>query len=76
MNQCIIVIGKGDIYMIARNEYLNILKRFKDKELIKVITGIKRCGKSTLMEIFQEYLIESGVEENQIISINFRRLRV
>ena len=56
--------------MIARDEYLNILKRFKDKELIKVITGIRRCGKSTLLDIFQEYLKESGVEENQIISIN------
>ena len=40
--------------MIARDEYLNMLKRFKDKELIKVITGIRRCGKSTLLEIFQE----------------------
>ena len=39
--------------MIARDEYLNMLKRFKDKELIKVITGIRRCGKSTLLEIFQ-----------------------
>lgn len=60
--------------MIARDEYLNILKRFKDKELIKVITGIRRCGKSTLLDIFQEYLKESGVEENQIISINLEDL--
>lgn len=42
--------------MIARDEYLSILKRFKDKELIKVITGIKKYGKSTLLEMFQEYL--------------------
>ena len=56
--------------MITRDEYLNILKRFKDKQLIKVITGIRRCGKSTLLEMFQEYLRESGIEENQIISIN------
>ena len=47
--------------MIARDEYLNVLKRFKDKELIKVITGIRRCGKSTLLELFQAYLIENGV---------------
>lgn len=60
--------------MISRNEYLNILKRFKDKELIKVITGIRRCGKSTLLEIYQEYLKENGVEENQIISINLEDL--
>ena len=56
--------------MIARDEYLNVLKRFKDKELIKVITGIRRCGKSTLLDMFQEYLKENGVEESQIISIN------
>ena len=60
--------------MIARDEYLNVLKRFKDKELIKVITGIRRCGKSTLLEIFQEYLKENGVEENQIININLEDL--
>lgn len=60
--------------MIARDEYLNVLKRFKDKELIKVITGIRRCGKSTLFELFQAYLIENGVEENQIISINLEDL--
>lgn len=42
--------------MVARDEYLSILKRFKDKKLIKVITGIKKCGKSTLLEMFQEYL--------------------
>ena len=60
--------------MIARDEYLNVLKRFKDKELIKVITGIRRCGKSTLLELFQAYLIENGVEENQIISINLEDL--
>lgn len=60
--------------MIARDEYLNVLKRFKDKELIKVITGIRRCGKSTLLELFQAYLIENGVGENQIISINLEDL--
>lgn len=60
--------------MIARDEYLNVLKRFKDKELIKVITGIRRCGKSTLLDMFQEYLKENGVEESQIISINLEDL--
>ena len=38
--------------MIERNEYLDLLKRFKDKELIKVITGIRRCGKSTLLDLY------------------------
>lgn len=56
---------------ILRSEYLKILKDFKDKEIIKIITGIRRCGKSTLMEIFQNYLKENGVDENHIISINF-----
>ena len=41
--------------MIQRPEYLNKLIAFKDKQLIKVITGIRRCGKSTLLEIYQEY---------------------
>lgn len=57
--------------LILRTEYLQILKDFKDKEIIKIITGIRRCGKSTLMEIFQNYLRENGVDENHIISINF-----
>lgn len=59
------------IKRILRTEYLQILKDFKDKEIIKIITGIRRCGKSTLMEIFQNYLNENGVDENHIISINF-----
>ena len=61
--------------MIKRNNYLDALKRFKDKELIKVITGIRRCGKSTLLEMYQEYLLDSGVEESQIISINLEDLK-
>ncbi len=56
---------------IKREDYLSILKNFKDQQIIKVITGIRRCGKSTLLELFQDYLRENGVEENQIISINF-----
>ena len=56
--------------MIKRIEYLNELKRFKYKALIKVITGIRRCGKSTLLEMFQCYLKENGIEESKIISIN------
>lgn len=61
--------------MIKRNEYLDVLKRFKDKELIKVITGIRRCGKSTLLEMYKEYLLDDGVEEEQIISINLEDLK-
>ena len=61
--------------MIERNEYLNILKRFKDKELIKVITGIRRCGKSTLLDMYKDYLLDNGIKENQIISINLEDLK-
>ncbi len=56
---------------IKREKYLSILKNFKDQQIIKVITGIRRCGKSTLLELFQDYLKENGIEDNQIISINF-----
>ena len=61
--------------MIKRTEYLNILKRFKDKELIKVITGIRRCGKSTLLKMYQYYLLQNGIKENQIIAINLEDLK-
>lgn len=56
--------------MIQRKEYLELLKSFKDKQLIKVVTGIRRCGKSTLFELYCDYLKGSGIENNQIISIN------
>ncbi|SEW08545.1 AAA family ATPase [[Clostridium] fimetarium] len=56
---------------ILRTAYLQILEEFKDKDIIKIITGIRRCGKSTLMEIFQDYLRENGVDEKHNISINF-----
>lgn len=57
--------------MIQRENYLEKLKNFKDKQIIKVITGIRRCGKSTLLDLFKEYLRENEIEEKQIISINF-----
>ncbi|MGN1380880.1 MAG: ATP-binding protein [Bacilli bacterium] len=56
--------------MINREEYLNELIRWKDKDLIKVVTGIRRCGKSTLFDLFIDYLKMSGVKSNQIIYIN------
>lgn len=57
--------------MINRKQYLDQLIGFRDKQLIKVITGVRRCGKSTLMELFQQYLVSIGVTKEQIISINF-----
>lgn len=56
---------------IVRNEYLEILKDFKDKDIIKIVTGIRRCGKSTLLEMFKEYLGGNDVDDGHIISINF-----
>ncbi len=55
---------------IERSEYLMKLISWKDKQLIKVVTGVRRCGKSTIMEIFQDYLRTHGVAENQIVSVN------
>jgi len=57
--------------LIQRQEYLDKLIAFKDKQIIKVVTGIRRCGKSTLLEIFQDYLLKQGVLPEQIIAINF-----
>ncbi len=56
--------------MINRDDYLNKLIRFRDKELIKVITGIRRCGKSTLFDLYINYLLQNGVKEEQIIRLN------
>lgn len=56
--------------MIERTEYLEQLKAFKDKDLIKVVTGIRRCGKSTLFDLFIDYLKKMGVKDEQIIKIN------
>ncbi|QAT40671.1 ATP-binding protein [Clostridium sp. JN-9] len=56
--------------MIERKEYLEDLISFKDKKLIKVITGIRRCGKSTMFELFQTYLKANGIENEQITTVN------
>ena len=56
---------------IERGEYLSKLKKFRDKKLIKVVTGIRRCGKSTLMEIYRDWLINKGVSSERIVFINF-----
>ena len=56
--------------MIERKEYLEKLKKWKDKDLIKVVTGIRRCGKSTLFELYINYLKSIDIDDNHIISIN------
>lgn len=60
--------------MVKRYQYLEKLKKLKDMQIIKVVTGFRRCGKSTLMLQFQEYLKECSVDDSQIISINFEKL--
>jgi predicted AAA+ superfamily ATPase len=60
--------------MIERPGYIQTLVKFKDKRLIKIITGIRRCGKSTLLELYRRYLEEHGVKQDQIISINFEEI--
>ncbi|MCQ2348437.1 MAG: ATP-binding protein [Paludibacteraceae bacterium] len=56
---------------IVRHEYLEQLMALKDKQVIKIITGIRRCGKSTLLQQFRDYLISIGTDTSQIISLNF-----
>jgi len=55
---------------IQRPAYIKTLRAFKDKQLIKVVSGIRRCGKSTLLELYRKELEEHGVPANQIQSIN------
>ena len=60
--------------MIKRKEYLKQLLSWKDQSIIKVLTGIRRCGKSTILKLYQEYLLNNGIDPSQIISINFEEL--
>lgn len=60
--------------MIERKEYLQKLIQWKDEQVIKVVTGMRRCGKSTLLMQYQDYLKSIGVENDQIIAINFEDL--
>ncbi len=61
--------NKG-LLMVIRPVYLEKLRRLKDKHLIKVVTGIRRCGKSTLLEMFQHVLLQEGVKRSRIITVN------
>ncbi|MDR0969566.1 MAG: ATP-binding protein [Lentimicrobiaceae bacterium] len=56
---------------IERKDYMDTLKALRDKNLIKVLTGVRRCGKSTVMQMFRDYLRADGVKENQIVFLNF-----
>lgn len=61
--------------LIARPAYLEQLIQNKDVDLVKIVTGIRRCGKSSLLDLFHEHLLQSGVDEAHIIHINLESLR-
>lgn len=58
-----------------RTRYLKQLISFQDTDLIKVVTGIRRCGKSSLLELMEEHLRENGVAAEQIVSMNFESMQ-
>ena len=60
--------------LIPRNNYLDFLIRNRDLKIIKVITGVRRCGKSTLFTLFKKYLLANGISKEQIIDINFESI--
>ena len=60
--------------MIERNDYLKQLLSWKDQSIIKVLTGIRHCGKSTILKLYQEYLLNNEINPSQIVSIDFEKL--
>lgn len=56
--------------LIQRPSYMDQLFKWKDKHIVKILTGVRRCGKSTLFKMFQEDLVSSGVSKNRIITLN------
>lgn len=60
--------------MKNRPDYLKVLREFKDKKVIKIVTGIRRCGKSSLLQLFAQSLVESGVPVDKIIQMNFESM--
>ena len=64
----------GGGLMAKRIEYLKKLEMWRDEQVIKVVTGIHRCSKSTLLEQFRQYLLSKGVKSEQILSLNFEEL--
>ncbi len=63
--------NKMEEKIIYRKQYIDKLIAYKDKSIIKVLTGIRRCGKSTILNQFKNYLLDNGISEKNIISINF-----
>lgn len=61
--------------LINRPEYLNQLIENRDVNLVKIVTGIRRCGKSSLLDLYHEYLIDTGIHDSNIIHMNLESLR-
>lgn len=61
--------------LINRPEYLNQLIQNKDVDLVKIVTGIRRCGKSSLLDLFHQHLLNHGVADSNIIHMNLESLR-
>lgn len=64
----------GGMAMVERKNYLEKLIAWKDEKVIKVVTGIRRCGKSTLLDLYKVYLKKNGIEDGQIVAVNFEDL--
>jgi len=60
--------------MIERKKYMSLLEKWKDRKIIKVVTGIRRCGKSSLLRMFRDKLLLSGVDESCVQEYNFENL--
>lgn len=61
--------------LINRPDYLNQLIQNKDVDLVKIVTGIRRCGKSSLLDLFHKYLLDNGIPASNIIHMNMESLR-
>ena len=61
--------------LINRPDYLQKLIEFKDTDVVKIVTGIRRCGKSTLLDLFEEYLLEQNIPKKNIMHMNMESLR-
>ena len=55
-----------------REEYLKKIRPFMSKEIVKVLTGIRRCGKSVMLELIKEDLVSQGIKKENLFSVNFR----
>ena len=61
--------------MLQRKQYMDKLLKLKNEKIIKVVTGVRRCGKSTLLQLFMEQLRKDGVTEERIVFLNFEDIR-